>query len=55
MRATIYQYTGRVTRSILRASEVRSMEIDALPDDEEQFAQEHGGDFIQLDPTDCDE
>lgn len=55
MRATIYQYTGYVTRSILRASEVASVEIDKLPDDEEQFAREHGGDFIEIDNSDSED
>lgn len=54
MRATLYVYTGYVTRSILRASEVASFEIDNLPD-ADRLAHEYGGDFIEIDNSDSDE
>jgi hypothetical protein len=47
MRATIYQTTGYITRSVIRAAEVASMEIDN-DTDEEQLVQQHDGDFIEI-------
>jgi hypothetical protein len=54
MRATIYQYTGFVTRSILRATEVAAVEIEEEPDNEDAFAEYHGGDFIEIDTSESD-
>jgi hypothetical protein len=51
MRANIYQYTGCITRSILRAKQVASVELDEEPDDEDALARQHGGDFIELEDT----
>jgi hypothetical protein len=48
MRVIIYEYTGYVTRSILRASEVASFAIDDQ-DDADRLAHEYGGDFIEID------
>jgi hypothetical protein len=49
MLALIYKYTGSgVSRSVVRAQLVTDVEIDAIPDDQEAFAREYGGDFIEI-------
>ena len=51
MLVQIYQYAGSVTRSIMRANLVAEVEVDSFPEDQEGFAAEHGGDFIELEES----
>jgi len=48
MIAQVYQLTGSVTRSVRRAVLVNEVEIDAIPQDQVDFAAAHGGDFIEI-------
>ena len=52
MRIRVYCSTGLVTRSIVRAKLVAEVEIDRWPADEAAFADKHGGDIIEIAPTD---
>lgn len=52
MRVKIYRYDTAVTRSILRASCVAEVETDEPPGDLDEFAEQHGGDFIEFDNED---
>ena len=52
MRIRVYCSTGLVTRSIVRAKLVAEVEIDQWPADEAAFADEYGGDIIEIAPTD---
>lgn len=54
MRANVYQLTGYVTRSVVRAEQVASVQIDEEPEDEARFADRFGGDFIEIDNSDSD-
>ena len=44
----IYRTYGRLTCSIFRAELVAEIETDTLPDDAHSFADQHGGDFIEV-------
>jgi len=55
VRANVYQLTGYVTRSVLWAEHVASVQIDEEPDDEARFADRFGGDFIEIDNSDSDD
>ncbi len=46
----IYRTCGRLTRSILRAELVAEPEAERLPEDIQAFADEYGGDFIEVAP-----
>lgn len=48
----IYHTYGRQTCSILRAELVAEIETDTLPEDAQAFADEYGGDFIEVAPVD---
>ena len=48
MIAQIYLLTYSVTRSIRRAVLVDEVEIDSIPQDQVDFAVQHGGDFIEI-------
>lgn len=50
MKATIYQTTSYVTRSILHATEIASVDIDNEAD-EEELVRRHDGDLIEIDPN----
>jgi len=52
VRLRVYCSTGLVTRSIVRAKLVAEVEIDRWPADEAAFADEYGGDIIEIAPTD---
>ena len=52
MRIRVYCSTGLVTRSIVRAKLVAEVEIDQWPADEAAFADEYGGDIIEIAATD---
>jgi hypothetical protein len=51
----IYRSTGFVSRSVLRAELIAEVEVDQPPDDEAAFADEYGGDIIELAPTDSED
>jgi len=44
----IYRTYGRLTCSILRAELVAEIDTGTLPEDAHRFADEHGGDFIEV-------
>jgi hypothetical protein len=46
----IYRSTGFVSRSVLRADLVAEVEVDQRPEDEAAFADEYGGDIIEISP-----
>jgi len=48
----IYRSTGFVSRSVLRAELVAEVEVDERPEEEAAFADEYGGDIIEVTPTD---
>lgn len=48
MLAQIYQYTTPVVGSIRRARLIDEIEIERIPKDQDKFARQHGGDFIQI-------
>ena len=54
MTLRIYRSTGFVSRSVLRAELVAEVEVDQPPDDETAFADEYGGDIIEVAPTDSE-
>ena len=47
----IYRSTGFLSRSVLRASLVAEVETDQWPEDEAAFADEYGGDIIEVAPS----
>ena len=52
MTLRIYRSAGFVSRSVLRAELVAEVEVDEQPEDEAAFADEYGGDIIEVTPTD---
>jgi hypothetical protein len=50
----VYQTTGYCTRSILLARPVTEVEVDAFPDDPQDFADQHGGDYLEVAPGEED-
>jgi hypothetical protein len=48
MLAQIYQYTTPIVGSIRRARLIDEIEIERIPKDQVKFANEHGGDFIEI-------
>ena len=52
MRLRIYRSTGFLSRSVLRAELVAEIETDERPEDETAFADDYGGDIIEIAPTD---
>jgi hypothetical protein len=52
MTLRIYRTYRRLTCSILRAELVAEIETDTLPEDAQAFADEYGGDFIEVAPVD---
>jgi hypothetical protein len=46
----IYRSAGFVSRSVLRAELVAEVEADQWPEDEVAFADEYGGDIIEIAP-----
>lgn len=46
----IYRSTGFYSRSVLRVELVAEIETDVFPEDPQQFADEYGGDFIEIAP-----
>ena len=52
MTLRIYRSAGFLSRSVLRAELVAEVEVDQLPEDEAAFADEYGGDIIEISPMD---
>ena len=50
----VHQTTGYVTRSILRARLVAEVEVESYPEDLQDFADEHGGDYLEVAPGEED-
>lgn len=48
MTLRIYRSTGFLSRSVLRAELVAEVETDHWPEDESVFADEYGGDIIEV-------
>lgn len=48
MIAKIYEHVGDFSRSIVRARLVAEIEIEEFPEDQGEFASEHGGDFFEI-------
>ena len=54
MTLRVYRSTGFLSRSVLRAELVAEVETDQWPEDEAAFADEYGGDIIEVSPTDSE-
>jgi hypothetical protein len=54
MTLRVYRSTGFLSRSILRAELVAEVETDQRPEDEAAFADQYGGDIIEIAPADPD-
>jgi hypothetical protein len=52
MTLRVYRSTGFFSRSVLRAELVAEVEVDERPEDEAAFAEEYGGDIIEVSPKD---
>ena len=48
----VYRSAGLVFRSVLRADLVAEVEVDEPPEDDAAFADEFGGDIIEVSPMD---
>lgn len=48
MLVQVYQYAGQYSRSIMAARLIIEVEVDEMPDDQIAFAEEYGGDFIEI-------
>ena len=55
MTLRIYRSTGFLSRSVLRAELVAEVETDRWPEDEAVFADDYGGDIIEVAPTNLGE
>ncbi len=44
----IFKIDGRCSRSIATASLVDLVEVDEMPEDQIEFAETYGGDFIEI-------
>jgi hypothetical protein len=51
----IYRSTSFLSRSVLRAELVAEVETDQWPEDEAAFADEYGGDIIEVAPENLGE
>jgi hypothetical protein len=51
----IYRSTGFLSRSVLWAELVAEVETDHWPEDEAVFADDYGGDIIEVAPTNLGE
>ncbi len=51
----VHQTTGYVTRSVLQARLVAEVEVETSPDDPQDFADRHGGDYLEVSPGEDDE
>jgi hypothetical protein len=50
----IHQTTDYFTRSILRTRPVTNVEVRAFPDDPQDFADRHDGDYLEVAPGEDD-
>jgi len=50
----IYRSAGFLSRSMLRVEFVAEVEVDQQPEDEAAFADEYGGDIVDVAPTDSE-
>lgn len=50
MMLRVYRSTGFLSRSVLRAELVAEIETDEWPEDEAAFADDYGGDLIEVAP-----
>jgi hypothetical protein len=50
----VHQTMGYVTRSILRGRLVAEVDVESCPEDLHAFADEHGGDYLEVAPGDED-
>jgi hypothetical protein len=55
MTLRIYRSTDFLSRSIVRAELVAEVETDQWPEDEAAFADDYGGDIIEVAPTNLGE
>lgn len=55
MTLRIYRSNGFLSRSVLRAELVAEVETDQWPEDEAAFADEYGGDIIEVAPENLGE
>ena len=55
MTLRIYRCTGFLSRSVLQAELVAEIETDRRPEDEAAFADEYGGDIIEVSSLDLGE
>jgi hypothetical protein len=55
MTVRVYRCAGFISRSVLRAELVAEVELDQWPEDGAAFADEYGGDIIELAPTDSED
>jgi len=54
MTIRVYRSAGFLSRSVLRAELVAEVEVDQRPEDEAAFADEYGGDIIEVAPIDSE-
>jgi hypothetical protein len=50
MMLRVYRATGFLSRSVLRAELVAEVETDEWPEDEAAFADDYGGDILEVAP-----
>ena len=50
----VYRTIGYLTRSILQARLVAEVEVESSPEDPQDFADQYGGDFIEVAPGEED-
>ncbi len=55
MTIRVYCSTGFLSRSVLRAELVAEVEVDEWPEDEAAFADDYGGDIIEVAPVNLGE
>jgi hypothetical protein len=49
----VYASTAHVARSLLRARLIAEVEVDQEPEDPQEFADQYGGDFIEVAPSEA--
>lgn len=55
MTLRVYRSTGFFSRSVLRAELVAEVEVDEWPEDEAAFADDYGGDILEVAPMNLGE
>ena len=51
----VYETSTHVTRSVLLARHVAAVEVEAFPDEPQDFADEHDGDYLEVVPGEEDD